>query len=69
MTSDKINKMNVEERSELLALKVLTEGKRLIKAPAMTRRAGIHYEFILAIGDDEVAYLTMTDDAYDELTK
>ena len=33
-------------------------------APTVSRRVGKHYECVIPIGADEVAYLTMTDEAY-----
>jgi len=38
-------------------------------APIKTERIGKWYECIIPIGDNYVAYLTLTDDAFQELCK
>ena len=50
-------------------LKNLIKDEKLFVAPRKTERQGIHYEFIIAIGKDESARITMTKEAYDCLMK
>jgi hypothetical protein len=50
-----------------LQLKNLIENMALSTAPIKTLRAGKHYEFVIGIGNDEVAFITMTKEAYDAL--
>lgn len=44
-------------------------GIVLDEAPAKTERFGNHYEYIIPIGKDHVAYLTIDEDALMELKK
>ena len=51
------------------ALRLMLANEDKHEAPVLTRRGGKHYEFILGIGKDHGAHVTMTDEAYDELFK
>jgi len=53
----------------LFYLGQLMKGHRVTEPPAVTRRAGRWVECVIGIGDNEVAFLSMTDDAYAELQK
>jgi len=53
---------------EISLLEVITRTK-VLPAPTSTIRYGKHLEWLVAIGKDETATITMTVDAYDELLK
>lgn len=38
------------------------------QAPSVTARHGTHYEFLIAIGNDHTAHVTMTDEAMEALS-
>ncbi|MDA3807405.1 MAG: hypothetical protein PF440_05745 [Thiomicrorhabdus sp.] len=46
--------------------KLIAKQKKF-EAPHLTRRAGTHYEFLIGIGDNHSAYITLIDDAYEAL--
>lgn len=41
---------------------VFKKGTRLSRAPVKTERFGVHYEAVLGIGKDNVAYFTLSGD-------
>ncbi len=45
-------------------LKEIVKGEELKEAPKRTRRYGKHYEFLVDIGKDDYAMVTMFEDAY-----
>ena len=45
----------------------LIKDMELHDAPTQTTRHGKHYEFTIAIGKDEVAHVTLTEEALEEL--
>jgi hypothetical protein len=60
------NKNNGDAVREKL-LSVMLEDLTPFLAPTVTRREGKHFEFVIAIGDDESFHVTMTDDAHKAL--
>jgi len=50
-------------------LKDLIRGMDLIEAPTKTERFGVHYEFIIEIGNDETASIILTKEALEALSK
>lgn len=53
--------------NETLLHTILSEKKLL--APRETERVGTHWEWLIAIGKDHTARITMSDEAYRELIK
>ena len=47
----------------LVALLIARNKYKMLEAPVETKRYGKHYEIIIGIGNDHVAYLTIDDDA------
>jgi len=45
----------------------IIKANKKAAAPYKTQRAGKHWEWVIGIGKDHVAYLTMDDDAHKEL--
>ena len=50
-------------------LKMIVESEKPFEAPRKTERQGLHYEFLVGIGKDETAVLTMTKEAHEELMR
>ena len=46
----------------------LVKGMDLSDAPVKTMRHGKHYEFLIGIGNDHTAFITMDKEAYEALT-
>lgn len=51
------------------ALKILLTDKRIEPAPIKTKRYGRHWCVTIAIDNDHTAELTLSDEAYEALTK
>ena len=51
------------------ALLWLIVNNEIGDAPTKTTRHGNHVEILVAIGDDNTAHVTMTQEAYDELQR
>lgn len=45
-------------------IELIKEQGRVSHAPCSTRRLGKWYQVTIGIGDDDVAYLTLDDDAF-----
>lgn len=52
-----------------MELQNLIINGEITKAPVKTERFGVHYEVIIACGDDATASLTFGEDAYEWLKK
>ena len=50
-------------------LKDLIRDMDLFEAPTKTTRHGVHYEFIICIGNDETASIILTKEALEALSK
>lgn len=48
---------------------LIKQERRLTIAPYNTRRVGKWYQVCIGIGNDDVAYLTLDDDALETLTQ
>ena len=57
----------MEDFNKTLLNIILTNVKQ--PAPMKTSRTGKHWEWVIGVGKDHVAYLTMDDEAYQELVK
>ncbi len=49
------------------ALRTIVAKSNMMAAPTTARRYGTHCEFLVAIGNDHIAEITMTQEAYDAL--
>jgi len=47
----------------------LIKGLKVVPAPVKTERFGTHYEFVIGIGNDETASITMTKEAFEDLAR
>ncbi len=54
-----------EHRIEILRSAI--QGLKILKAPTRTSRVGDWVEFLIEIGKDETAFITMTKEAYEIL--
>lgn len=52
---------------KMTKLKELIAGDKLFPAPKRSEFVGEHYQFLVGIGDDETATITMTKEAYELL--
>ena len=59
--------LKLEDFNDTVLLGVLLGRNEITQAPVKTQREGVWYQVIIGIGDDEVAYLTLTDDALEVL--
>ena len=59
--------MDLDKYSTVVLLKELLKRNELSSAPTITRRAGKHFEALIAIGADNTCHLTMSDDDYEAL--
>lgn len=58
--------MDIDKKNRELLMMLMKAGK-ITEAPTTTRRHGPWKEVVIGIGADHVAYLTMDDEAYEEL--
>ena len=61
------NDVTESPEGSLQSLRGLIDGHQLNVAPQTTRRDGRWVEVVVGIGDNETAFLTMTQEAYDTL--
>jgi len=61
--------MNIDQFSDIELLCELVKRNGKATAAHTTRRQGVHYETLVAVGKDNCAYIVLTDDGFEELQR